>query len=218
MPSSTRPSCREKAGTLPARDRLADALGLLPREIGFENHTALRVAAGNTFAYVPVTSLEAIAKARVNGAHWAAAFPDNEVDGVYLYTRECVHKGCGVPRAHVRPATRGARGPGDGGRRGRLCRRAAASSTCLPDGAHKRVIEQGHEMGRPSAIVLTLIVDGGKLDTVRIGGNAVRVADGTHGDLTPLTRHGPKARRRAAVTGPAPIWPLAALAQTAGMY
>ncbi len=49
----------------------------------------------------------------------------------------------------------------------------------LPDGAHKRVIEQGHEMGRPSAIELTLIIDGGKLDTVRIGGNAVRVAEGT---------------------------------------
>jgi trans-2,3-dihydro-3-hydroxyanthranilate isomerase len=49
----------------------------------------------------------------------------------------------------------------------------------LPDGAHKRMIEQGYEMGRPSTIVLTLIVAGGKLDTVRIGGNAVRVVDGT---------------------------------------
>jgi trans-2,3-dihydro-3-hydroxyanthranilate isomerase len=49
----------------------------------------------------------------------------------------------------------------------------------LPDGAHRRAIEQGHEMGRPSAIMLTLIVEGGKLDTVRIGGNAVRVVEGT---------------------------------------
>jgi len=48
----------------------------------------------------------------------------------------------------------------------------------LPDGAHKRVIEQGHEMGRPSAITLTLIVEGGKLVTVRIGGHAVRVVEG----------------------------------------
>ena len=34
-------------------------------------------------------------------------------------------------------------------------------------------------MGRPSSIMLTLVVERGKLDTVRIGGNAVRVAEGT---------------------------------------
>jgi trans-2,3-dihydro-3-hydroxyanthranilate isomerase len=49
----------------------------------------------------------------------------------------------------------------------------------LPDGVHRRAIEQGHEMGRPSAIQLTLIVEGGRLETVRIGGNAVRVVEGT---------------------------------------
>jgi trans-2,3-dihydro-3-hydroxyanthranilate isomerase len=48
----------------------------------------------------------------------------------------------------------------------------------LPDGMHKRAIEQGQEMGRPSAIQLTLVVEGGKLETVRIGGNAVRVVEG----------------------------------------
>ena len=49
----------------------------------------------------------------------------------------------------------------------------------LKDGAHRRVIEQGHEMGRPSSIALTLVVANGKLETVRIGGSAVRVIDGT---------------------------------------
>jgi trans-2,3-dihydro-3-hydroxyanthranilate isomerase len=172
------PKLPEMAGTLPSRDRIADALGLLPREIGFENHTALRVGAGNMFAYVPVISLEAIARARVNGASWAAAFPEGEVDGVYLYTRQCVHKGAsfharmfapqlGVPED---PAT-GAAAVGFAG--------VLSAFDVLPDGPHKRLIEQGHEIGRPSTIRLTLIVEGGKLDTVRIGGNAVRMVEGT---------------------------------------
>ena len=172
------PKLPEMAGMLPSRDRIADALGLLPREIGFENHTALRVGAGNMFAYVPVISLEAIARARVNGASWAAAFPEGEVDGVYLYTRQCVHKGAsfharmfapqlGVPED---PAT-GAAAVGFAG--------VLSAFDVLPDGPHKRLIEQGHEMGRPSTIRLTLIVEGGKLDTVRIGGNAVRMVEGT---------------------------------------
>ena len=48
----------------------------------------------------------------------------------------------------------------------------------LPDGLHKRVIEQGFEMGRPSLIELSLHVEGGRLEAVRIGGHAVRVAEG----------------------------------------
>ena len=46
-------------------------------------------------------------------------------------------------------------------------------------GTAKRTIEQGYEMGRPSVINLTLVVEGNKLATVRIGGQAVRVATGT---------------------------------------
>jgi trans-2,3-dihydro-3-hydroxyanthranilate isomerase len=49
----------------------------------------------------------------------------------------------------------------------------------LTDGTHKRLLEQGLEMGRPSAVTLTMTVSRGKLDAVRIGGHAVRVAEGS---------------------------------------
>ena len=49
----------------------------------------------------------------------------------------------------------------------------------LPDGDHSAVIEQGFEMGRPSLIRLGMTVAGGALTAVRIGGNAVKVAEGT---------------------------------------
>jgi trans-2,3-dihydro-3-hydroxyanthranilate isomerase len=172
------PKLPEKTGTLAARDRLADALGLLPREIGFENHTALRMAAGSKFAFVPVNSLEAIRRARIHAALWPGTFPQSEIDGVYLYTRQCVHNGSafharmfapqlGVPED---PAT-GSVAVGFAG--------VVHEFDGLPDGPHKRVIEQGHEMGRPSSICLTLVVEGGKLASVRIGGHAVRVVEGS---------------------------------------
>jgi trans-2,3-dihydro-3-hydroxyanthranilate isomerase len=172
------PKLPEMAGTLASRDRIADALGLLPREIGFENHTALRIGAGNMFAYVPIISLEAMARARVNGASWAAAFPDSEVDGVYLYTRQCVHKGSSFHARMFAPQLGVPEDPATGSAAVGFAGVVRAFDE-LPDGAHRRAIEQGHEMGRPSAIVLTLIVEGGKLETVRIGGNAVRVVEGT---------------------------------------
>jgi len=49
----------------------------------------------------------------------------------------------------------------------------------IPDGMHKRIVEQGFEMGRPSLITLSLTIERGRLDTVRIGGQSVRVSEGT---------------------------------------
>src|SRR5262245_53146312 len=81
------PKLPEKGVPPPSRDRIADALGLLPREIGFENHTPQCLVAGNTFVFVPVSSLEAIGRARVEHGQWRHVFPDSSYAGVYLYTR-----------------------------------------------------------------------------------------------------------------------------------
>ena len=48
----------------------------------------------------------------------------------------------------------------------------------LPDGSRAITIEQGYEMGRPSTIALTMEAERGRLAAVRIGGHAVRVAEG----------------------------------------
>jgi trans-2,3-dihydro-3-hydroxyanthranilate isomerase len=172
------PKLPAEAGVLPPDDVLAAGLGLIPSEVGFENHTPICYAAGNTFAFVPVVSLDAIRRAHVNGSHWEKAFEQQGVSGVYVYTRQCEHMNSAF---HVRmfapqvgipedPAT-GSAAVGLAGIVHQFDR--------LPDGTHKRVVEQGYEMGRPSQIVLTLSVAGGKLTTVRIGGASVRVSEGT---------------------------------------
>ncbi len=48
----------------------------------------------------------------------------------------------------------------------------------LNDGTHKRTVEQGMEMGRPSSIGLIITIKNGDLEGVRIGGHVVRIADG----------------------------------------
>lgn len=172
------PKLPAPAGALPPVDLLAAGLGLIPSEIGFENHTPLCFAAGNTFAFVPLASLEAMRRARINGAHWERAFEQQGVTGVYLYTRQCEHTGHAFHVRMFAPQVGIPEDPATGS--------AAVGLTGvvhhfdrLPDGTHKRIVEQGYEMGRPSQIVLTLVVDGGKLTTVRIGGASVRVAEGT---------------------------------------
>ena len=67
------PKLPEESGTLPAADRLAAALGLIPAEIGFENHRPLRIAAGNSFAFVPIVTI----RPTCSPAHSSARAPDS---------------------------------------------------------------------------------------------------------------------------------------------
>jgi trans-2,3-dihydro-3-hydroxyanthranilate isomerase len=161
-----------------SREQLAAALSLIPGEIGFENHRPTRFAAGNTVAFVPVASLQAIAKAQVATHHWDSALKGQGLLGAFLYCRQTVHTTSafharffgpdfGVPED---PAT-GSAAVGFAGVIHRF--------DDMPDGQHKRIIEQGFEMGRPSLITLALEVTRDKLHAVRIGGHAVRVAEGT---------------------------------------
>lgn len=172
------PRLPQEAGTLPSLDRLAAGLGLIPSEVGFENHKPTCFAAGNAFAFVPLASLEALDRARINGAHWSAAFEEQGLVGAYLYTRQCVHNSSSFHCRMFAPAAGIAEDPATG---------SAAVNFAgvihlfdrLPDGVHRRNVEQGYKIGRPSLISLTLTVDNGKLATVRIGGHAVRVSEGT---------------------------------------
>jgi trans-2,3-dihydro-3-hydroxyanthranilate isomerase len=171
------PKLPEESGSSSSRERLAAALSLIPSEIGSANHRPTRFGAGNAFAFVPVASLDAIAKARVSTQHWPAVMAGQGLIGAFLYTHETVHT---TATHHARmfatdfgvtedPATGSAVVAFAG-----VIQRFDAP----PDGLHKRAIEQGFEMGRPSLIALSLEIERGRLATVRIGGHAVRVADG----------------------------------------
>jgi trans-2,3-dihydro-3-hydroxyanthranilate isomerase len=127
---------------------------------------------------MPVSNLAAMAKVKVMPQHWLHAFTDRGISGVFLYTRQCVR---GQSSFHARMFAPDLGVPEDPAT-GSACANFAyviKQFDALPDGTHKRAIEQGMEMGRPSSISLTMTVARGKLESVRIGGHAVRVAEGT---------------------------------------
>ncbi len=173
-----RRSCRRRREPCRRPKLLAAGLGLAPNEIGFENHKPLCYAAGSTFAFVPISTLDAIRRARINGPHWARAFEEQGVIGAYIYTRQCEHT---TSAFHVRmfaPGVGVAEDPATGS--AAVCFAGVVHQfDGLQDGTHKRTIEQGYEMGRPSQINLSLVVENARLTTVRIGGSAVRVSEGT---------------------------------------
>jgi trans-2,3-dihydro-3-hydroxyanthranilate isomerase len=168
------PRLPEDLGAAPAVDRLAAALGLIPAEIGFENHRATRYSAGTPFVFVPIASLEAIGKARATAGHWEAAVGSAMM---FLYCRQSMHTTSAFHARMFAPQQGIAEDPATGSAAAALAG-VVHRFDALPDGTHKRVVEQGFEMGRPSLIDLSMEVVAGRLQAVRIGGHAVRVAEG----------------------------------------
>ncbi|MEM7776000.1 MAG: PhzF family phenazine biosynthesis protein [Pseudomonadota bacterium] len=172
------PQLPQEIGEAPSVERIADALDLLPSEIGFQNHKPARYSAGVPFTYVPVVSREAIARARPNMQAWSAAFGSAGHNAAYVYTREAVHATSSFHARMFAPGGGIYEDPATGSAAAGFASVVMRFDTPM-EGWHRRIIEQGYEMGRPSEIVLSLEVQQNKLETVRIGGGAVSVTEGT---------------------------------------
>lgn len=172
---------------LPARIELtaeaelvAAALGLAPRDIGFENHRPSVWTAGVPYVTVPVSGLDAAGRAAMDPRLWLDVAPREGgiLASAYVYCRDTVD-----PRAafHARMFA-----PHDGIIEDPATGSAAAAfagAITLFDrpanGLGRYWIEQGIEMGRPSAIRLEIDIEHGRMTAGRIGGEAVRVASGS---------------------------------------
>ena len=168
------PELRE--GT-PSLEAVAAAIGLAPDVIGFPGHRVQAVVAGNLFVFVPVASMDALAKAWPDMAAWhAAGLPEGTV-GVFAYTR-----GGQCADAHWRgrlfaPDQGIMEDPATGSAVATFPGQVHASEP-LSDGSHAWFIEQGYEMGRPSQLYVEADVDGRAITAVRVGGSAVPVMSG----------------------------------------
>ncbi len=170
------PNAAKQAGNL---DIIAKAISLNLDELGFANHTPCLVeSSGNEWLFIPVKSLDVIAKAKINSAYWQEAKNGHDIVGAYLYTDECVDKTSSYHARMFAPDFGIVEDPATG----------AAVATFpgslleynqLEDKEYTWCIEQGYEMGRPSKINLTVEIDKSLIKKVKISGEAVLFMQGT---------------------------------------
>ena len=159
---------------------VAASLGLDAHEIGFEDHVVTAYSGGVPYILVPVAGLAAAAKASLDTRAWMALTGPAEAlsPAAFVYCRETSGAGnafharmfaghLGIPED---PATGSAVASFAG---------AIMRFDRPVDGVSRHPIEQGVEMGRPSLIRLELDVRQGNLAGARIGGNAIKVSEGT---------------------------------------
>lgn len=173
------PRLPERLNITVEKEMAAAALRLNTHEIGFENHVPSVWTAGKPYVLVPVKNMIAAAKVVVD-----PAFVEDHmqmVDGraipFYIYTRETrLYES----NYHARMFTSGKHiyeDPATGSAVAAFAGVIHAFDRPV-DGLTQLWIEQGIQMGRPSRIRLELDVTRKKLTGARIGGNAVKVAEG----------------------------------------
>lgn len=156
------------------------ALALSPHEIGFENHRVSCWSAGVPYVMIPVAGLEEASRARLDTRLWADLSPrksSTAVASAYVYCRETIRHDSAFHARMFVPGNPSYEDPATGS-----AAAAFAGAVMHFDGPGEGIsrlwIEQGMEMERPSRIRLELDVENGTLATARIGGNAVRIAEG----------------------------------------
>ena len=156
---------------------LAGALGLERREIGFDAHVPSVFSAGIGFTFIPVSSLAAMQRIRIDTSLWAQAMRPADNPSAFAYCRQTREAGHHFHARMFAPAMGIAEDPATGGAVAAFA--GAIMRFDQPgDGDHRLVVEQGYEMGRPSQITLELTVAKGALVSARIGGSAVMVSEG----------------------------------------
>lgn len=156
------------------------ALGLDPQDIGFENHRVGLWSAGVPYLTVPVADLEAIKRARLESSAWLEFSPkrtDGKAASAYVYTRDTVHHDNSFHARMFVPGSPSYEDPATGSAAAAFSG-AVMHFDALREGQTRLWIEQGVEMGRPSRIRLEIDVEGGRMASARIGGHAVKIAEG----------------------------------------
>ncbi len=131
-------------------------------------------SAGVPYLCVPVRNRETLARADLDVSRWRAALGEAWAKDVYVFCHETEGSAAQVRARMFAPGFGIVEDPATGSA-------AAAFAGYLwqrHGGPGEWIIAQGVEMGRPSTLHVEAAGDGGKLQTVRVGGSAVRVSEG----------------------------------------
>ena len=173
------PRLPEQAGDLPDFEGLAGALGLQPGDLLDTPLQGGIWSAGVPYAIVPLRNAGAIQQIRPDLRAIAEQFGSEESWGIYAVAKASDTEHTTDWRARMfAPGLGHAEDPATGSAAAALAGLIAEQGG-LGEGEHSVGIYQGIEMGRPSLIRLRLRMEDGRLGELMIGGDAVRIAEGT---------------------------------------
>jgi len=136
------------------------------------------VSCGLPFLFVPVRTLAAMQRIRLNPAKWEAGLKDAWARQIYLFTTGTVARDCDFHARMLAPALGITEDPATGSAATAFAGYLGRLPGCA-DGSLKVVVEQGLEMGRPSKMFISAEINGAAATNIRVGGHTVLVTQGS---------------------------------------
>jgi len=160
------------------RKLLADSVGLSEDQLLPDDLPAQVVSTAVPQLIVPARSLRHMDKIELDLVAMRKVLAATRSDSFMIFTRECVHD---ESTAHARmfaPNMGIAEDPATGSASGALGAYLVRRGLVKAEPTAYILVEQGYEMGRPSSIHVEVDADEQGPTEVRVGGQAVEVADG----------------------------------------
>lgn len=168
------PLLPEEVGKAPNLLRIAGALGIEPEDIGCGLFQPAVFSAGVVFYLVPVRDAHVLKRLKVERRGWDEVFPLGH-NAVYVFTETPAEKDNQLAARMFSPGMGLGEDPATGAAAAALIGLLARQAD---DGQSELVLRQGHEMGRPSRIMIQFRKADGELTHGGIGGHAVVVGEG----------------------------------------
>lgn len=165
-------------GPSPTVAGIAAMVGLDEGDILSDNYSPQAASCGVPFLFAPLRDRVALARAHLNPARWQEALAGSWAPHLYLICFDPELPGSQLRARMFAPAMGITEDPATGAA-------AAALGGYLgvreqqATGTFRWVVEQGFEMGRPSLIEVEADKEAGTVTSVRVGGAAVMVSEGT---------------------------------------
>ena len=173
-------------------EKLAVSLGLEISDLNLQDRLPIQVVSTGIKALaVPVSTLDALSRCRINSQLLSEIYLAHNAIGCYAFSFETIEENSKIHARFFAPDDNIPEDPATGSAAGSLSGYLVYHganeiegrknvSECADEGFLncRFIIEQGDFMNRPSRIFAEVIGEKGKVETVRIGGNSVIVAKG----------------------------------------
>lgn len=136
------------------------------------------VSCGVPFFYVPLHSLEAMGRIKVNAQAMAAVLGDSPTVGTYVFTLETEDSAAQVHGRMFAPEAGVVEDPATGGAAGPLGCYMVMNEMAGSAERTEILSEQGIEMGRPSLLHITITQTNDEISDVKVGGKSMDMGGG----------------------------------------
>jgi trans-2,3-dihydro-3-hydroxyanthranilate isomerase len=166
---------------IPDPARTAAALSLSPAAVAGTGQPVQVVSCGVPFLFVPLTTRSAVDNAVVNPGVLESLFTATKTSahGVFVFTTQPGDARATVYSRMFATEMGSAEDPATGGASGPLGCYLVRHKIVRPEKADAMVSLQGVKMGRPSHVHISIGVENGEINRVRVGGESVLAGEGT---------------------------------------